>query len=133
MKEDIVRLIKYRLVRARETLKDAEILFENERYNSCVNRIYYAMFYAVLSLLRTKNLIASKHSGVRALFHREFVKPGIVPREMGKFYDRMFLLRGESDYEDFVSFEKDEVKEYIEKATKFIFCIEKIVKENVRM
>jgi len=131
MKEEIITLIKYRLERAKETLEDAKILFNNKRYNSCVNRIYYAMFYSVLALLRTKNLIAAKHSGVKSLFHKEFVKKGKIPVKMGKFYNKMFIKRSESDYEDFKKFEKKEVEEYLKKAEEFINLIEKIVKKEI--
>ena len=41
-------LIAYRLERARETLRDAELLFDQ----GGMNRAYYAMFYTVLALLK---------------------------------------------------------------------------------
>jgi uncharacterized protein (UPF0332 family) len=49
-----------------------------------MNRLYYAMFYAVLALLQEKEMGTSKHSGAIALFDREFVVPkgdveGIAP------------------------------------------------------
>ena len=37
-KED---LIKYRLERAWDTLEDAQILAEREKWNSTINRLYY--------------------------------------------------------------------------------------------
>lgn len=53
MNSEKKELIKYRLMRAREALDDAKILLDNNRLFSSVNRIYYAMFYAVSSLLLT--------------------------------------------------------------------------------
>ena len=47
-KED---LIKYRLLRARDTLDDARILAEKDKWNSTINRLYYASYYAVMALL----------------------------------------------------------------------------------
>lgn len=49
---------------------------------SVMNRLYYAMFYAVLALLQEKEMGTSKHSGAIALFDREFVKTGTFPKEM---------------------------------------------------
>jgi len=43
--------IKYRLERATQSFEDAMILAENGRWNSVVNRLYYACFYAVVALL----------------------------------------------------------------------------------
>lgn len=73
MKQEFIDLAEYRLERARNTLSDAKKYFEGATLDSTVNRIYYAMFYAVNALLITKGLFSSKHTGVRALFNREFV------------------------------------------------------------
>ena len=132
MNEEIISLIKHRLLRAKETLEDAKILFEKGRYNSSVNRIYYALFYSVLALLRTKGLMSSKHSGVRALFHKEFIKANIIPLETGKFYDRMFINRQKGDYEDFIEFEKSEVSYCLKKAEQFIDLITRTVKNKIK-
>jgi uncharacterized protein (UPF0332 family) len=40
-------LILYRIERSREALEDACILSGSGRWNACVNRLYYACFYAV--------------------------------------------------------------------------------------
>lgn len=60
-KED---LIKYRREKAREAIEDARILFERERLFSSVNRIYYALFYQVTALLKTKDLSSPKHTEI---------------------------------------------------------------------
>ena len=44
-------LIDYRLSRSLDTYVDAQILAENERWNSAINRLYYAVYYAVSALL----------------------------------------------------------------------------------
>lgn len=36
-------LIKYRLVKARDTFKEVELLIENKLWNTAVNRLYYAV------------------------------------------------------------------------------------------
>ena len=73
MKQPLKDLAKHRLERAENTLLDAQIYFKNATLSSTVNRIYYAMFYAVNGLLIAKGLSSSKHSGVRALFNKEFI------------------------------------------------------------
>lgn len=62
-------LIEYRLDRARESLRDAEILFDNDGSPaSVVNRAYYSIFYTALALLITAEVEPSKHSGVISKF-----------------------------------------------------------------
>ncbi len=62
MSDEKATLIQYRLSQARESLKEAEVLLrEGMSKRSVMNRLYYAMFYALLALLQDKQLGASKH------------------------------------------------------------------------
>ncbi|MCX6383921.1 MAG: HEPN domain-containing protein [Actinobacteria bacterium] len=126
MKSELVDLIKYRLKKSNETLADAKIMFEKATLTSIVNRIYYAMFYAVNGLLLSKNFSSSKHSGVRALLNREFINKGLVDKELGKFYSKIFEERQEGDYKDFAKFDNRTVKNWLNSAEDFINEIEKL-------
>ena len=117
-------LIEYWLKRAEETLDEAKVMQESNHLHGCVNRLYYSCFYAVTALLLAENLSSSKHSGVIALFNKNFVKPGVISIEMGKFYSRLFENRIESDYGDWIEVENkiniDDIKlaqQFIKKVT----------------
>lgn len=120
-------IIKYRLSRAEETLKEANILLSANALAGAVNRAYYAMFYAVLALLTIKGLSSSKHAGVRSLFDREFVKSGVVDKQWSKFYRQMFEDRQEGDYHDFVVFDVEDVIKRIHRAGEFITEIKRVI------
>ena len=120
-------LINYRLQRAYESLEDARILAEASRWNTCVNRLYYACFYAVSALLIQDGLSSSKHTGVRSFFNRHYVKSGRVTKEMAQIYNDLFERRQESDYLDFIHFEESEVRPLIPRAEAFIKHIETII------
>ena len=124
-------LINYRRNRAKETLNDAEQLFNSGSLFSAVNRIYYAMFYEVIALLLTKDLSSPKHSGVKSYFNREFVKTGKVSIESGRLFARIFEFRQKGDYEDFVTFEKEKVKEWLSGARHFINELEELIKREL--
>ncbi|MBU4502999.1 MAG: HEPN domain-containing protein [Nanoarchaeota archaeon] len=126
MKKEFIELARYRLEKAKNTLTDAKKYFSDATLESTVNRIYYAMFYAVNALLITKGLASAKHSGVRAIFNKEFVNKGLVERDMGKFYAEMFDRRQKGDYKDFVRFEREDVEVWLKKAEEFINKIEQI-------
>lgn len=83
MKLEFIELANYRIDKARNTLADAKTYFKEATPGSIVNRIYYAMFYAVNALLITDGKFSAKHSGVRSIFNKEFVKPGLVDMETG--------------------------------------------------
>ncbi len=120
-------LIKYRMERAHETLDEAKILFDAGRINAYVNRLYYACFYAVSALLRTKGFSTSRHSQLRSLLHREFVKAGIIPKELAKHFDILFDSRLEGDYSDFIHFNADDVTIWLERSKEFVDHIDRLI------
>ncbi|MCD6471995.1 HEPN domain-containing protein [Candidatus Aerophobetes bacterium] len=125
------KIINYRRERAKETFEEAKIMFDNSKLFATVNRIYYAIFYESVALLLTKDLYSSKHSGIRSLFNREFVKAGVVGEKFGDFYNKMFEFRQRGDYEDFVEFNKEDIKTWLEKAEEFIKVIDEIVAKAI--
>lgn len=128
MNEEIKALVEYRLQEAKESREEAEILLEKGKTRGALNRVYYSMFYAVLALLASKQLSASKHSGVISIFHREFVKTGLISTDVAKFLDIAFDLRNKSDYRDFVVPEESRVRELLKESDVFIQTIESILK-----
>jgi uncharacterized protein (UPF0332 family) len=128
MNEEIKALVEYRLQEAKESREEAEILLEKGKTRGALNRVYYSMFYAVLALLASKQLSASKHSGVISIFHREFVKTGLISTDVAKFLDIAFDLRNKSDYRDFIVPEESRVRELLKESYVFIQTIESILK-----
>ncbi|MEW6097160.1 MAG: HEPN domain-containing protein [bacterium] len=126
MKKEYMDLANYRIERAEETFEDALTLFKNERFNSAMNRMYYSIFYAIKSLLATKGLDSSKHSGVISLFHKEFVKSGIVSKKLGQIVNIAFRKRTDGDYKDFYQFSKEEVEDALKNCKIFLKEIKEI-------
>jgi uncharacterized protein (UPF0332 family) len=120
-------LVLYRLQRAQQTLEDARLLANASRWNPCVNRLYYACFYAVSALLLQDGLSSSKHTGVRSLFNRHYVRMGKVPKELAPIYNDLFERRHEGDYMDFVDFEEAQVLPWIAHAERFIDHIASLI------
>lgn len=114
-------LCGYRLSQARDTLREADVLLrEGMSLRSVMNRLYYAMFYTVLALLQTRQLGTSKHSGAIALFDREFVKPGVIPKELSKALHRAFELRQKGDYMEEAEISLSDIEEIRPLAEEFV-------------
>lgn len=120
-------LVAYRLERARESLEDARILADASRWNPCVNRLYYACFYAVSALLTREGWSSSRHTGVRSLFNQHFVRTGMVSREIARIFNDLFERRQEGDYVDFVTFEESQVRTWMPQAEAFVAQIADLV------
>ena len=124
-------LVMHRITRAKETMEDARILANAGRWNACVNRLYYACFYVVSALLLYNGLSSSKHTGVRSLFNRQYVKTGKIPKELARTYNDLFERRQEGDYIDFVIFRKSQVLPLISKAEQLIMHISDMIEKEI--
>ncbi len=113
-------LIKYRMDRAAESVESAQLLVDNAMLTSAMNRIYYAMFYAVQAVLTTKDVSFSKHGQVKGYFNKEFVRKGVFPMQSGKIYNKAFEYRQKFDYVDFEVPTIDMVNEFVQHAKNFI-------------
>ena len=120
-------LIKYRISRAKETLEDAKILAKEKRWNSVINRLYYAAYYAISALLIFKELKPTTHAGVKSNFSEHFIKTGIISKELGKKYSQLFTWRHKGDYADFFDFDSEKTEPYFEPVTELIEVIEGII------
>jgi uncharacterized protein (UPF0332 family) len=130
MNGSVAEVIKYRLSRANEAIEEARVLAQSAHWNACVNRLYYACFYAVSALLATHALGSGKHSGVRSLFNQHLVKSGIVSVETSLIYNDLFERRQEGDYEDFFLFQESDVKEWIGETSLFVERLAKLAAKN---
>jgi uncharacterized protein (UPF0332 family) len=126
-KED---LIKYRIARAKDVYEDAQILAEREKWNSTINRLYYAAYYAVMALLLNSDLKPGTHNGAKSNFSEYFIKTGKIDKEYGKLYSQLFTWRQKGDYDDFFDFNKDKVLPYFEPVNRLISMIEIMIEEK---
>ncbi len=113
-------LIAYRLERSSESLDAAVLLAKNKMLASAMNRIYYAMFYAVQALLLLHDVSFSKHAQVKGYFNREFIQKDIFPKEFGRLYNKAFEYRQKFDYVDLAVPDEQLIKEYIDSAKKIL-------------
>jgi uncharacterized protein (UPF0332 family) len=93
LSEPLESFVQYRLERAQEGLKDARLLADAESWNTCVNRLYYSCFYVVSALLVRDGVSSSRHTGIRSLFNRHYVRTGVVPRDLARLYNDLFKRR----------------------------------------
>ncbi|HBX50312.1 MAG TPA: hypothetical protein DEH02_04480 [Bacteroidales bacterium] len=117
--------IKYRFEKAYESLNDAKLLAQNKRWNSCVNRLYYAAFYSVIALLLTDNYDGLTHDGTRSQFNLKYIKDGKIDKEFGKLYSKLFDWRQKGDYGDLFDFTEEQVSPLINPTEKLLIEIQK--------
>jgi len=120
-------LVKYRINRADETIKEAMLLTNEGYYNAAINRLYYACFYAVQALLVKNGISSASHAGVKTMLSLNFVSKGLLDVEYGKTFSRLFEIRHSGDYDDFAYCDQSMTDEYTPKAVDFINQIKELL------
>jgi len=122
--EEIKEYVKYRLESAHKTFDAAKVLAENGFWNSAVNRLYYAVLYAVNALLVTHNIRTKSHSGVKSQFSLHFIKTGKLDIKYGKLLSELHDWRQIGDYENISDYNEEDVKPFFEPVSEMIKQIE---------
>ena len=84
--------------RAQEALRATETLLAAGFPDFAAARAYYAAFYAASALLLAEGKTFRSHRGVLALMHRDYVKPGRLPVDMGRMLSTLADLQSIGDY-----------------------------------
>ena len=125
---------KYRLERAKETLKTAKVIFDIKDYKSANNRAYYAIFYAIRAVLALERKDFKRHKDVIAYFNKNYINTEIFPRKLGHKISLAQSIREDSDYDDKYVASEEKTQTQIKTAEELINkveeYIERLEKEN---
>jgi uncharacterized protein (UPF0332 family) len=126
--EERKSIVEYRIEKAKDALKGAEAnALQLKDWTVAGNRLYYAVYYIISALLIKNNHIAHTHAGTRSLFNQHFIKTGIVSKELGRLYSKLFETRQLGDYDDFFDLEEKDILPLLEPVRTFIFEIEQLI------
>lgn len=123
-----------RLQQAEESLDEAQFLFKGGKsFRSVINRLYYAMFYAILALLIFEPFGSSKHSAVLSYFNLHFIKNGRIPKELGRAVNKAFDLRQRGDYKEIVTIAPEQVEPLLGQTKEFIDSVRRFLMDHKRI
>jgi uncharacterized protein (UPF0332 family) len=100
---------QHRIESAYQTLEAARLLANYGYWNSAVNRLYYATFYAINALFVLYSIETQTHSGLKQQFSLHFVKPGLFDKKYGKLLSELYDWRLKGDYDDLITFKSEDV------------------------
>lgn len=129
MESSLKELAGYRMERAKEMLSAAEDNLKIGQYKTSLNRSYYAIFHAMRAMNILKGFDSSKHSGVIAYFNKEYIKEGIMDKELSVIIKSSSFLREKSDYDDFFIVGRNETENQLASAKVFLEAVEKYLSE----
>ena len=123
-------VVNYRIENAIDTLKEVLDHCDNGYFNTAVNRLYYACYYAATALLVANCIETKSHDVVRQMLGKEFILTGKIPIELGRFYSVAFSKRSAGDYEDFITHTRETVMELYPQAKRFVDCVKELLAKN---
>lgn len=121
--EQRISIVRYRIESAENTLAEVETHRANGFYNTAVNRLYYACYYAATAILIANGVEVKSHDGVRMNLGKFIVQEGILTPELGRYFSRLFSKRSTGDYDDFFNHSIETVDELMPDAKLFIQTI----------
>lgn len=127
--QDRIEIVRYRIDNAHRTLAEVETHIGNGFYNTAVNRMYYACYYAASAILVANHIATKSHDGVKQMFSMHLVKTGVLPERFGKFYSRLFDKRTKGDYNDLFDNSLDACEELYPLTQEFIVRVSQLAED----
>jgi len=113
-------IVVYWLEKAEQDLASAKENLSAGRLQNSVRDAYFACFHSFSAVLIKAGRTFRKHSEVRSILHRDYVKGKKLAVEWGKHYDWLFDNRQKADYRPLVDFDIEQVRDIIEKSERFL-------------
>jgi uncharacterized protein (UPF0332 family) len=120
-------LVAFRIHKAKETFRDAQLLLEAMRWDSAANRLYYASFYMVSAYMAKQEIRVTTHSGIKSRFNQELIKTGKIEKELGVAFNKLFAMRQDADYEDFEEIDEKAIQPMAAQVQKLLDQLEKLL------
>ncbi len=113
------------LIRAKKALLAAKTLLENQLYEDCVSRAYYAVLHAAKAALATKDIEPESHNAVKRMFGLHLIKTGEIEKDFAKILTAEQEDRAIGDYNIYIEIEQDRALKRVRDAEKFVDRIDK--------
>jgi len=113
-------IVVYWLEKGAQDLESAKENLSAGRLQNAVRDAYFACFHSFSAVLIKAGRTFRKHSEVRSIPHRDYVKGKKLAVEWGKHYDWLFDNRQKADYRPLVDFDVEQVRDIIEKSEGFL-------------
>ena len=108
--------------RAKKALGAAQTII-HEDPDSSASRSYYAAFHAVSAYFALNGKTFTKHSALESAVHKDLVKPGLWPLDIGKNFSWLVSTRSTGDYGGGMHVSEQDAVIAVEKAKQTLECV----------
>ena len=86
-------LSSYRLSQAEDSIKVAQMSYDNALFKDSINRSYYATFYAIKAVLALEEIDFKRHKDAIGYFNKTYVATEKFSKELGRRIGMLKQLR----------------------------------------
>ncbi len=115
--------------KAHDCLRAAEAILDIDP-DSAASRCYYAAFHALSAVLALRGLSFTKHAAIRAALHRDLIRPGLVPEQLGRCYDLLIELRETGDYGGMARVHSEDASESLRMSQQFVQALQSLYEQG---
>ncbi len=130
MDKKAIELANYRLERAKQDLKDTELLYKNNSLLAANNRAYYSIFHAIQAVLALERIDFKRHKDVIAYFNKNYINKEIFPKMLGRKIGQAFQIREDSDYDYKFIPQIEQTQNQLQTAKELIELVEKYINDK---
>lgn len=116
------------LERAQQALEAARTLCEAGLFDDAASRAYYAAFHAASAALMAHGLTFKKHGAIIGAVHKQFIHPGEVSGETGKWLTWLFELRSVGDYGEILHVGEDQARLALKRAQTLVETFQTVLR-----
>lgn len=128
--EDRRTLVKLEFEKASSIMSQIQLFHQNKFWDTIANRLYYAVYHAVVALFIHDGVEVGTHKTTINRFGNYYVQTGIFTAQDGKLFSRLKSIREASDYTTTYSISQDALEPRIVEAQDLIARIKHYLKET---
>lgn len=114
-------LVRHRFDKAERSISnDVPLMIKNNLWSIAVDRLHISCHFAASAVLINMGIDQKYPEDVKQMFDLHFINAGKINKENADLYTRLFEMRQDSDYEDFVDYEEGDVIPLIAPTKAFI-------------
>lgn len=118
--DERLAVVDFRIEKAFRAFEQAKGVVPLKYWETIANRLYYAAYNAVSAMLVANGDTAQSHNGVIHMLGLKFIKTGVLDKEIGQLYHKLFSMRLTGDYDDTYGLTEEDVLPLIEPTGKLI-------------
>lgn len=113
-----------------QTLLEAEVAIDAQKWSMAANRIYYASFHAVTALFIKDGYAVSTHRGVKQALGQRYILTNKLSADDGRLFAQLETMRDKADYDIIYVATESEIMSFLPRVRTFLADIKRLIDQE---